>query len=101
MHRREPRRKRVAIRGRSGKNRWGAGLERVLSHNGGWPIGKGDFLFYPLFLWSALAQLLWWRADRQGRWSGLASVPLVNMVLVTIVCPLITSLHLFDNISMY
>ena len=101
MHLLEPRRERVAIRGRSGTSRWSAGRERGLSHCGGGPIGKGDFLFYPLFLWSALDQLLWWRSDRQGRWSGLASVPLVNMVSVTIVCPPITSLHLFENISMY
>ena len=79
MHRREPRRERVAIRGRSGTIRWSAGRERGLSHCGGGPIVKGDFLFYPLFLWSALAQLQWWRADRQGRWFGLASVHLVGV----------------------
>ena len=85
MHRREPRREREAISGRSDTSRWSAGLERVLSHYGGGPIVKRNFLFYPMFLWSALGQLLWWRADRQGRWSGLASVPLVGVGSVTVV----------------
>ena len=31
----------------------------------------------PLFLWLAEDQSLWLRGDRQERWSGLASVPLM------------------------
>jgi hypothetical protein len=31
----------------------------------------------PLFLWLAEDQSLWWRADKQERWSDLASVPLM------------------------
>jgi hypothetical protein len=50
---------------------------RGLSHCGGWPIGKGFVLVSPMFLWSAWAHSLWWRADWQGRWSGRASVPLL------------------------
>ena len=48
VHLLEPRRERVVIRGRSGTSRWSAGRERGLSHCGCGPIGKGDFLFYPL-----------------------------------------------------
>jgi hypothetical protein len=85
MHRREKRQEQLAISGRSGASRWSAGRERVLSHCGGGPIGKGDYLVSPLFLWSAWAQLLWWRPGRQGRSSGLASVPLVGVGSGTVV----------------
>ena len=49
MHRRESRRKRVAIRCRSGTSRWSAERDRGLTHCGDGPTRKGDFLFYPLF----------------------------------------------------
>jgi hypothetical protein len=41
-------------------------------------------LVWPLFIWPACGQSLWWRADRHGRWSGLASVPLVVVGSVTV-----------------
>jgi hypothetical protein len=54
-------------------------------HSGDGPIGKDVGLVSPLFLWSAWAQTMWWLADRQGRWSGLASVPLVGVGSVSVV----------------
>jgi hypothetical protein len=60
-------------------------FRRGLSSCGGGPISKGVGLILPLFFWSAWARSLWWRADRQGRWSGLAYVPLVGMGSVTVV----------------
>jgi hypothetical protein len=61
-----------------------ASVRRGLSHCGGGPIGKGVGLVSPLFLRSAWAQSLWWSADRQGCWSGLASFPLVGVGSVTV-----------------
>jgi hypothetical protein len=58
---------------------------RGLSHCGGGPIGKGVDLVSPLYLWSAWDQSLLWRADRQIRWSRLASVPLVRVDSITVV----------------
>jgi hypothetical protein len=58
---------------------------RGLSHCGGELIGNGLVHVSPLFLWSAWAQSLWWRADQQGRWYDLASVPLVGEGSVTVV----------------
>jgi hypothetical protein len=46
---------------------------------------KSVVLDLSLLLWRAWAQLLWWRADRQGRWSGLVSLPLVEVGSVTVV----------------
>jgi hypothetical protein len=51
--------------------------QRVVGHCGGGPKGKVLGLVSPLFLWSEWAHSLWWRAEKQGRWSGLASIPLV------------------------
>jgi hypothetical protein len=45
-------------------------LAGVGSVTGGEPIGKGVGLVSPLFLSLAWAQLLWLRADMQGRCSG-------------------------------
>ena len=53
------------------------------SHYVGGPIGKGFGLVLPLFLLVAWAQLLWRRADRQGRCFGLSCVPLVGVGSVT------------------
>jgi hypothetical protein len=47
---------------------------RGLIHFDGWPIGKGVVMFSPLYLWLVSAHTLWWRAERQGRCSGLVSV---------------------------
>ena len=52
-------------------------------------LGCDTSVRVPLFLWSAWAQRLWWRADRQWRWSVQASVRLavvgsVNVVAGTI-----------------
>jgi hypothetical protein len=58
---------------------------RGLSQCGGDPIGKGVGLVSPLFLCWACSHSIWWRADRGGRWSGLASVPLVGVVSATVV----------------
>jgi hypothetical protein len=62
----------TAVAGITGE---GAGLASVRlagvgSVTGGEPIGKGVGLVSPLFVWLAWGQLLWWRADMQGRWSG-------------------------------
>ena len=57
---------------------------RGLSHCGGGPIDKGVGLVSPLFHWSASAQLLLCRADRQERMSGRTSVPLVGNVSITV-----------------
>jgi hypothetical protein len=59
--------------------------KRGLIHCGVGPIDIGVGQFSPLFLWSTWAQLLWWRAYMPGRWSCLASVPLVVVVSVTVV----------------
>jgi hypothetical protein len=58
---------------------------RELSYCCGGPIGKGDDLVSPLFLWLAWAHLLWWWADRQGRWSVLVSLPLFDVGSVFVV----------------
>jgi hypothetical protein len=48
-------------------------------------MGNSFGLVSPLFFWSAGSQLPWWGAVRQGRWSGLASVPLVAVGSFTVV----------------
>jgi hypothetical protein len=48
---------------------------RSFSHCGGGLIDNGVGHVSPQFLWSWWSQSLWWRADRQGLCSGLASVP--------------------------
>ena len=53
----------------------------------------------PLLFWLSLAQSLWWRADWKGRWSGLASVPLVGLVSATVVCTPTTSLHVLKILA--
>jgi hypothetical protein len=58
---------------------------RGLCNCGGGLLGKGVALILPLFLWSASSRPLWWRADQQERWSGLASIPLVGVSLPTVV----------------
>jgi hypothetical protein len=58
---------------------------RGLAYCGGGPIGKDVGLFSFRFLCSTWAQSLWLRADRQGRWSAIASVPLVSVSSVTVV----------------
>ena len=45
--------------------------------------GTVTALRVPLFLWLAWAQALWWRTDRQGRWSDLAPVPPIGVGSVT------------------
>jgi hypothetical protein len=58
---------------------------RGLSHYGGGPMGNGIGLVSPLFLWSAWAQSLWWRAEMLRRCSVLTSVPSVGEGSVTVV----------------
>ena len=60
IHRRDLRRERVAIRGRSGTSRCSDWAR--------------DWV-----------QSLWWRVERRGRFSVLSSVPLVGFGLVTLV----------------
>jgi hypothetical protein len=52
---------------------------RGLFHCGGGRIGNCVGQVSPLILWSAWDMTLCWRAIRQGRWSGLASFPLVGV----------------------
>jgi hypothetical protein len=56
----------------------------MLSHCVGGPIGEGFDLVQPLLLLSAWAHSLWLRADREGRWSGLASDPFVGVGSVNV-----------------
>jgi hypothetical protein len=52
---------------------------RGFSHCGGGPIAKCVVLVSPLFLWSICSYSLFWRANRQGHMSGLASFLLVGV----------------------
>jgi hypothetical protein len=45
----------------------------------------GFVLVSLLFLWSAWAQSMWFRVDRQGRWSGHASARLVGVGSLNVV----------------
>jgi hypothetical protein len=56
-----------------------------LSHCAGGPISKGVGLGSTLLLWTAWDHSVCWRADRQRRCSGLASVLLVGVGSVTVV----------------
>jgi hypothetical protein len=48
-------------------------------------IGKGVGSVSPLLLRLAWAKSLWWRANRHGRWYGLASVLLASGGSFTVV----------------